>query len=125
MVAPTSIVSGAVSNKPKPVVTGTVSSNPTPPVPIMLKYDPTTYEVTVNPEMIVKGTTICFKCSKAKVRVVFLSPFGDNGPELKDSEPRAFTVGGIYHFRCFFQEDGYPEIESPTGGVVDVQPYRP
>jgi hypothetical protein len=125
MVAPTSVMSGTVSNNPNHVVSGTISNNPTPVVPIMLEYDPTTYAVTVTPSIVAKGATICFQCSKAKVRVVFLSPFGDDGPELKDSEPRTFTVGGIYHFRCFFQVDGYPEIESPTGGVADVQPYRP
>jgi hypothetical protein len=108
-----------------PVVSGTIPDNPLPVVPIMLEYDPTTYAVTVTPTTIAKGARICFKCSTAKVRVIFLSPFNDNGPELQDSEPRVITVGGIYHFRCFFQVDGYSEIESPTGGVVDVPPYRP
>ena|ERR1700743_145781 len=111
---------------PIPAVNGTVSNTPAPAVPVMLEYNPTTYAVTVTPSTITKGATICFKCSNGKVRVIFLSPFSDNGPELKDSEPRTLTVGGLFHFRCFFQLDGYSnEVESPMGGILDVQPHKP
>ncbi len=108
------------------VLNGTGSTPPTPAVPVMLEYNPTTDAVTVTPSTIAKGATICFKCSNGKVRVVFLSPFNEPWTELKDSEPRTVSVGGVFHFRCFFQQDEYSkEIESTTGGILDVQPHKP
>ncbi len=110
---------------PTQAVHGTGSSTP-PVVPIMLEYNPTTYAVSVTPSTVAKGATICFNCSQGSVRVVFVSPFNDDGPQLLDSEPRTLTVGGIYHFRCFFKANEYSEeVASPTGGILDVQPHRP
>jgi hypothetical protein len=88
---------------PIQAVHGTGSST-LPVVPIMLEYNPTTYAVSVTPSIVAKGATICFNCSQGSVRVVFVSPFNDDGPQLLDSEPRTLTVGGIYHFRCFFKQ---------------------
>jgi hypothetical protein len=92
---------------------------------IMLDYDLATGAVTVTPDTVEKGTTICFKGREGRVRVVFVSPFGDNTVEMLDSQNRTLTVGGIYHFRCFFIEPDGKEIEGLTGGILDVQPYRP
>lgn len=108
---------------PIQVVNGTSPSDVTE---IELDYDPTTYAVSVTPSTIQKGSTICFTNPKGKVRVVFISPFNDDGPEMLDSAQRKLTVGGIYHFRCFFKASDYSkEIQSPTGGILDVQPHRP
>jgi hypothetical protein len=110
---------------PIQVMSGTGSSA-SPVVPIMLEYNPTTYAVSVTPSTVAKGATICFTCSTGSVRVVFVSPFNDDGPQLSMSEPRTVTVGGLYHFRCFFKASEYDqEVASPTGGVIDVQPHRP
>jgi hypothetical protein len=93
---------------------------------IILDYDPTTYEVTVTPEDLKKDETICFKGKNGTtVRVVFLSPFGDEILVMTDSETRTLTVGGFYHFKCFFTPPGGKEIQATTGGVIDVQPHRP
>jgi hypothetical protein len=92
---------------------------------IVLDYDPETGVVTVTPSTVEKGTTICFKGRDGKVRVVFVSPFNDNTVEMLDSDERTLTVGGVYHFRCFFIEPGGREIEGRTGGILDVQPNRP
>jgi hypothetical protein len=93
---------------------------------IVLDYDLATGAVTVTPDTVEKGTTICFKGreGKVKVRAVFLSPFGDDTVEMHDSQNRTLTVGGIYHFRCFFTEPGGKEI-ALTGGILDVPPNRP
>ena len=94
--------------------------------PITLDYDPTTYGVTLDPVEVPKNTMICFKAKSGTVRVVFLSPFGDEIITLLDSQTIQATVGGCYHFKCFFTPaGGGPEIESTTGGVIDVQPHRP
>ncbi len=93
---------------------------------IILDYDPETYGVKVTPGEVGRGETICFKGKNGtKVRVIFVSPFGDELPEMADSETRRLTVGGIYHFKCFFTPVGGKEIASKTGGILDVQPHRP
>jgi hypothetical protein len=118
MVSPTLVVNGS----------GSGSSDVTE---IVLDYDPETEVVTPTPgsveegTIIKKDTTICFKGREGKVRVVFLSPFNDNTVEMIDSEERKLTVGGVYHFRCFFIEPGGREIEGRNGGILDVQPNRP
>ena len=118
MVSPTLVVNGS----------GSGSSDVTE---IVLDYDPETGVVTATPgtveegTIIKKDTTICFKGREGKVRVVFLSPFNDKTVEMPDSEERKLTVGGVYHFRCFFIEPGGREIEGRTGGILDVQPNRP
>ena len=92
---------------------------------IILDYDPE-YGVTVTPEEVKRDKTICFKGKNGtKVRVIFVSPFGDELLEMADSEMRMLTVGGFYHFKCFFTPIGGKEIASKTGGILDVQPHRP
>jgi len=92
---------------------------------IILDYDPE-YGVMVKPEAVGRGETICFKGKNGtKVRVIFVSPFGDEEREMVDSETRRLSVGGIYHFKCFFTPVGGTEIASKTGGILDVQPNRP
>jgi hypothetical protein len=102
------------------------SSKPPTVIKIVLDYDVATHAVTVTPDTVPKGATICFTYHKGKVRVVFVSPFNDDGPEMLDSCQRTLAVGGVFHFRCFFKAGEYaPEVESPTGGILDVQPHRP
>lgn len=92
---------------------------------IILDYDPE-YGVKVTPEEVKRDKTICFKGKNGtKVRVIFVSPFGDELLEMADSETRMLTVGGFYHFKCFFTPIGGKEIASKTGGILDVQPHRP
>ena len=114
MVSPTQVVNGS-------------RFGPSDVKEIVLDYDLETRAVTVTPDTVDKGTTICFKSreGKVKVRVVFVSPFNDNTVEMFDSQNRTVTVGGIYHFRCFFIEPGGREIEGLTGGILDVPPHRP
>jgi hypothetical protein len=92
---------------------------------IMLSYDPQTYTVTVAPDCVAKDSMICFKTNSGKVKVVFLSPFGDEITTLLDSEARTISTGGCYHFNCYFTNADGVEFKSKTGGVIDVQPHRP
>jgi hypothetical protein len=92
---------------------------------IKLYYDLTTYAVSVEPDTVKNGDTICFTSPQGKVRVVFVSPFNDNTVEMLDSEERKLTVSGTYPFLCFFTEPGEAESEARTGGILDVQPHRP
>lgn len=93
---------------------------------IILEYDTTHQAVKVTPKTVSKGETICFKGTYGyKVRIIFLSPFGDELQEMKDSETRTLSVGGIYPFKCFFTPNGGKEIESKNGGILDVGPTRP
>ena len=93
---------------------------------IILDYDPKTHEVTVTPEVVQTGSTICYKGKNGtKVRVVFVSPFGDEILPMADSEIRMLPFGGFYHFKCFFTTSGGVEIAGKTGGILDVQPHRP
>lgn len=92
---------------------------------IILDYDPKTYAVMVNTLQVNKGETIRFRGARGKVRVVFVSPFGDDLMELADSEPRTVTTGGLYHYRCYFTPYEANEIEGNTGAILDVQPHRP
>lgn len=105
------------------------NGNQTPPAnvdqEIILDYDPTTYAVLVNTSQVNKGETIWFRGARGKVRVVLISPFGDDLMELGDSEPHTVTTGGLYHYRCYFTPYGGKEIEGNTGGILDVQPHRP
>ena len=107
------------------VVNGVGSAPPSSIQKIVLDYDPITHIVTATPEKVDKDTTIYFTSPRGKVRVVFVSPFDDNTIEVLDSQVRTATVGGIYHFRCFFTEPGERESEGRTGGILDVQPNRP
>src|SRR6266853_4403172 len=86
---------------------------------IILDYDPKTYAVLVNTSQVNKGETICFRGARDEVRVVFVSPFGDDQMEMADSEPRTLTTGGIYHYRCYFTPYGGKEIQGNPGGILD------
>lgn len=93
---------------------------------IVLDYNPKTYALTVTPEKVKRHETICFKgTNDTKVRIVFISPFGDELLEMVDSEKRTLSVGGVYHFKCFFTPKGGKEMQSKQGGILDVQPHRP
>lgn len=92
---------------------------------IILDYDPKTYAVLVNTSQVNKGETICFRGARGKVRVVLVSPFGDDLMAVADSEPHTVTTGGLYHYRCYFTPYGGKEIEGNTGAILDVQPHRP
>lgn len=83
--------------------------------------------VTVTPTSVSKGTTARFKDPKGgKLRIVFLSPTGKATDHVLDSELCTLTVGGMYHFKCFFTGADGVERESPTnGGVIEVSPVRP
>jgi hypothetical protein len=95
-------------------------------ITITLNYDPTTTpQVSVNPNTVHNGDTICFTSPQGKVRVVFISPFNDKIAEMLDSQERTLTVSGAYPFLCFFTEPGEGESDARTGGVLDVQPHRP
>jgi hypothetical protein len=108
-----------------PVPNGKETSLATIDQEIILDYDPTTYVVMVSTSQVNKGETICFRGARGTVRVVFVSPFGDDLMEMADSEPRTLTKGGLYHYRCYFTPYGGKEIQGNTGGILDVQPHRP
>jgi hypothetical protein len=108
------------------VPNGRDSTLPSADQEIILDYDPTTFEVKATPEVVQRGTTICFKGKYGnKVRVIFVSPFGDEILQMADSETRMLPFGGFYHFKCVFTTSGGVEIQGKTGGILDVQPHRP
>ena len=107
------------------VADGTETSLPNVGQEIILDYDPKTYAVLVNTSQVNKGETIYFRGARGTVRVVFVSPFGDDLMEMADSEPRTLNTGGLYHYRCYFTPYGGKEIQGKTGGILDVQPHRP
>lgn len=92
-------------------------------IEITLSYTGST--VSVDPNTVQNGDTICFTTPEGKVRVVFISPFNDATVEMLDSEERKLTVAGAYPFLCFFTEPGEGESAARTGGILDVQPHRP
>ena len=94
---------------------------------IQLRYNEATWGVTVTPDTVHKGTTVRFvNPDGGKVRVVFLSPRGNEVDAVKDSESCLLAIGGSYHFKCFFLPEGATrEIAATTGGVIDVIPHRP
>lgn len=94
---------------------------------ILVTYDPLSGGVTVNPGTVDKGTTVRFKDPKGgRLRVVFLSPEGNETDEVLDHDSCTMIVGGIYHFKCFFTLPGTTtEIASKTGGLLEVYPPRP
>jgi hypothetical protein len=99
----------------------------TPAKEISVDYNETSYAVTVSPEKIDKDTCVRFKNPKGgKLRIVFLSPTGKETDTVTDSDTCTLTVGGFYHFKCFFTPPGSNnEISPKTGGVIDVIPHRP
>jgi hypothetical protein len=94
---------------------------------IHLEWDAETGAVTVTPPQVPKGTTVVFKNPKGgKVRIVFLSPDGAETDSVLDSKTYNLSIGGAYHFECFFTPLGATqEIKAKTGGVIDVTPQRP
>jgi hypothetical protein len=94
---------------------------------ISVTYNESTEGVTVSPTWVNKNTTVRFKNPKGgKLRIVFLSPTGKDCETVLDSELCKLTVGGTYHFKCFFTLPGTNnEIGPKSGGVIDVTPTRP
>jgi hypothetical protein len=96
-------------------------------VEIMVDYDEAVGWVNVTPSSVTKGTTVCFRNPKGgKLRIAFLSPTGDESTTATDSEVLTLTVGGTFHFKCYFTLSGATIETSPTSiGVIDVFPHRP
>jgi len=94
---------------------------------IHLRYDEATWSVSVSPDTVHKGTTVRFvNPDGGKVRIVFVSPRGNEIDAVNDSESCMLAIGGSYHFKCFFLPEGATrEITAATGGVIDVMPQRP
>jgi hypothetical protein len=93
---------------------------------ISVRYDEATDAVTVTPEKVSKGTTARFKNPEGGLRIVFLSASGKEMESVSDSELCKLTIGGTYHFKCFFTFAGANgEISPESGGVIDVVPQRP
>jgi hypothetical protein len=84
---------------------------------------------TVTPEQVHKDKTptVCFQTTPpGKVRVVFLSPEGNETDHVADSEPYTLAKGGFYHFNCYFTPvEGAKESTEPIGGMLDVVPHKP
>lgn len=60
------------------------------------------------------------------VRIVFLSPTGEETDVVHDSQPVKLTTGGFYHFNCYFTPKGETEeLDLISGGALDVIPHRP
>lgn len=92
---------------------------------VWVEYDDASDTVTVTPDSVSKETKVCFKNSKGKLKIVFLSPTGKETDTLTDTEECILTVGGSYHFKCFFTGPN-GETDSPkNGGVIVVSPLRP
>lgn len=93
---------------------------------ILVEYDSTTGGVTVNPDLVNKGTTVRFRDPTGnKLRIVFLSPEGCETDKVLDTDSCTMIIGGIYHFLCYFTPPGGTEFAAKTGGVLEVHPPRP
>ena len=94
---------------------------------ILVAYDKTNDGVIVTPGEVRKGSTVRFKDpAGGKLRIKFLLPNGKESDPVMDSETYTLTVGGTYHFKCFFTLPGTTREISPRyGGVIDVMPQRP
>src|SRR5215469_18539831 len=74
---------------------------------ILVEYDPTTGGVTVNPGQVDKNTTVRFRDPKGnKLKIVFLSPEGNETDTMLDTDSCTMLIGGIYHFLCYFTTPG-------------------
>jgi hypothetical protein len=104
--------------------------------PIKLTYPPDNPKTAadmetakVSPEQVNKNenATVYFHTdSPGKVRVVFLSPEGNETDHVADSEPYTLAKGGFYHFNCYFTPfEGAKESTEPIGGTLDVVPHKP
>jgi|SRR6516225_7420870 hypothetical protein len=60
-----------------------------------------------------------------KVRIVFLSPEGNETDDVADSEEYSLVKGGFYHFNCYFTSDEGAKEGEPVGGTLDVIPHKP
>jgi hypothetical protein len=96
---------------------------------IWVSYDEANDGVILDPDPLAvnKDTTARFRDPNGgKLRIVFLSPTGKETDEVLDSETYTLTVGGTYHFKCFFIAPGSTTEKNPkNGGVIDVIPQRP
>ena len=93
---------------------------------ISVQYDEVKDAVMVSPGQVSKGSTVRFKNPDGRLRIVFLSPSGKEMEAVSDSELCKLTIGGTYHFKCFFSSVGQnDEISPASGGVIDVVPQRP
>lgn len=95
---------------------------------ILVEYVPATGGVIVTPGQVDKDTTVRFRDPKGnKLKIIFLSPEGNETDTVLDSDTCTMIVGGIYHFLCFFTSPGdkYEQIVAKTGGVLEVYPPRP
>lgn len=94
---------------------------------ILVGYNEADGSVSVNPSSVGKDSMVRFKDPNGgKLRIVFLSPTGKESDTVLDSELCTLSVGGTYHFRCFFTPVGAShEISPKQGGVIDVIPQRP
>lgn len=94
---------------------------------IWVAYDQVNNGVTVNPGQVPKGTTVQFlDPNKGKLRIVFLSPSGNDSDTVLDSQAAMMAIGGIYHFKCFFTPVGATqEINPKNGGIIIVSPTQP
>lgn len=105
-----------------------VSASEAPKVQdIWVAYDIANDGVTVTPEYVAKGTAVRFlDPNKGKLRIVFLSPAGEECDQVPDSQVTVMTIEGTYHFKCFFTPVGGTHEFSPkNGGVIIVSPTTP
>ncbi|HEV3041249.1 MAG TPA: hypothetical protein VHA33_26010 [Candidatus Angelobacter sp.] len=96
---------------------------------ISVEYDEATDSVKVTPQEIEKGehgAKVCFKNPQgAKLRIQFLLPNGEETRFIADSETYLLSVGGTFHFKCFFTFPGARNEVPKYGGVIDILPRRP
>ena len=106
---------------------GSVAPPDSEVITIKVSYDEKTLAVTVKPDNVHKGETARFiNPDGDQLRVVFVSPLGNQSDQVIDTDSYTFDVGGAYHFNCFFTPQGSTkEIKGTTGGVLDVLPHRP
>jgi len=94
---------------------------------IRVAYDQVNDGVTVAPNSVTKNTRVRFvDPDGGRLRVAFLSPDGQEVEVVPHMTWCLMSVGGTYHFKCYFTPIGYDHEISPTnGGVIDVMPQRP
>src|SRR5437762_2313111 len=72
-------------------------------VDIWVEYDATEDSVHVTPGEVHKDSAVRFRDpTGGKLRIIFLSPTGDETTTVSDSQLCTLRVGGSYHFKCFF-----------------------
>lgn len=93
---------------------------------ITVEYDEIKDIVTVDPPSIGKGATVLFKSTKGtRLRIEFLLPNGEETRSISDLETYVLSVGGTFHFKCFFTFPGAQKEFPKHGGIIDVVPQRP